>query len=181
MRIFLQHRGGHDVVRVLIPGQRARFFSPYLIDGCLDTLMQVWRRLQHGVPAKAGDKGRAYYRAVFVHDVRIADDVVHPHYDAAPRERGQTGREKKKGNPFIEIELADLCQNGKRWIIQHNAPLRVRKADIIPAGVKRTDDGRRVDAVFFAGPIPHRVIDQGRCVAIVRRLFGLEFFYKILV
>ena len=181
MRPPLENRSGHDVVRICVFGQRARLFLPQLFHGVVDGPPQSRGRLRDDVAAVAGHKRSVHDCAVFVLDIGVADQVVHPHGHLLARKRGQARREKEEGNPAIKVKLADFGQNRKRRIVQDGAAGRVGKALIITAGPERPHDAARIDAVLPASPVAHRVIDQRRRVAVVGGQLRLEFLDELLV
>ena len=91
-----------------------------IIAFCNIFLGRVRGGLGYRVPAEAGDKAGAHHGAVFVDDISIADNMVHPHYHGPPGKCRQTRSEQKKWNPAIQIKSADFGQNGEGRIVQHN-------------------------------------------------------------
>ena len=90
-------------------------------------------------------------------------------------------REKEKRDAPVEIKIADLRQDRKRRIVKHDASIRVVKRLVVSAWIKWTDDTARIDTILLARPVTDGIVDKRRRVAVVRRLFGLKFCYKIIV
>ena len=142
---------------------------------------QLRCRLRYDIPAVAGDERGAHHCAVFVHDVRVADQVIRPFLAGPCRKAGQARRKQKKRNAPLQIKRGDLGQNGKRRVIQHHGAFRVVVVLIVTAGVERPHDLVRVDAVLFARPVPDNGINAGWSVAVVRGFLRLEFFHEFLI
>ena len=177
----VQNRSGHDVVRICVFGQRARLFPPQLFHCGVDGHPQSRGRLRDDVAAEAGHKSGAHNCAVFVLDIGVANQVVHPHRHFFAGKGGQARREKEEGNPAIKVKLADFGQNRERRVVQDDASVRVVEVLIIAARPERPHDAAGVDAVLPAGPVAHRVIDQRRRVAVVGGQLRLELVDKLLV
>ena len=179
--VSLQHRSGDDVIRIdvlWLCGCRHRFDLFYRLG---DLCSEIRRSLRHDITAIACHEGRLNARAVFINDIRIADNVVHSHSRIFPRKCCETRREKEKRDASVEIKIADLRQDRKRRIIKHDTSVRVVKRLVVSAWIKRAHDTARIDTILLARPVTDGIVDKRRRVAVVRRLFGLKFCDKIVI
>ena len=108
LAVPLEHGSRQNVIRVLVLGQRIRRLGFHLLDGCVYDTGQIRSGLSDNVAAVGCHKCRPDHRTVFVDNVRVAHDVIHPHDDVALRETRQRGSEEKKVDPSIDVKRADL-------------------------------------------------------------------------
>ena len=169
------------MVRVSIFWQRFCLFSPLPFYHFIHQPGQL--RLRPGCHAllAARHKARAHNCAVFILNIAIAHQMAHPVKDLRSCKAGQAWRKEKKRDFPVQIKRADLRQDRKRRVVQHHSALRVVVVLIIAAGVKRAHNFGGVNAVLLAGPVPNHGIHAGRCIAVIRGLFGLEFFHEFLI
>ena len=154
---------------------------PRLVVESSQRFPEVGRSLRDNISAERRDERGFDLSAVFVDDVRVAENVIHAHHSGRAAECCKTRREEKERNSAIKIKSTDFRKNRKRRIIKHYTIIRITEILEISAGVKWSDDLRRINAVFRASPVANRRIDFWRCIAIIRRQLGLEFFDKFFI
>ena len=88
-------------------------------------------------------------------------------------------KQKELDSP-CSIVFDDLWQNRKRRVVYYN-PAVIVKMFIIAAGIKRSAKVRLVKSVFARRPLSHRIIHQGRRIAVVCCFLWLEFFHKAFI
>ena len=79
------------------------------------------------------------------------------------------------------VKLADLGENGKRRVVDHNTAIRVVRVLIVAAGEEGPQDLSVAQAVVLHRPIPDCRVDVLRGIAVIRGQFLLELIGKRLV
>ena len=144
---------------------------------CLDRRGQLRRRFKFAI-SQTGAKARRHLGAVFILNICIGYDVV----DLRLRlEYGQARAKQKKVYIPAQVESADLGQDGKGRIVQHDAVFRVFVALIVSARIKRAHQRTALQSVALHGPGLDRLENLRRRIAVVGRLFLLEFLDEIVV
>ena len=179
--ITLKQCRRYNMIRVCILWQLYCFGAPQELHLIVYKLRQPGFGLRYDVPAVAGHKARFDDCTVFIFDLTVTNNMVHPHSICLSRKRRQRRSEQEERNSTIEIESADSGQDRKRRVVQHHSTLWIIEALIIAARVEWAHNFSWVDSIFIASPVPYDRVHAGRCIAIIRGLFGLELFNKLLV
>ena len=97
------------------------------------------------------------------------------------REQGNAWREKEEPDTVVLIPSADVRQNGKRRIVDDDAPVRVFVLLIVSAGEERPGDLRSAEIIVLQHPGLHGLEDVGGRVAVVGCLLRLLRLQPLLV
>ena len=127
-------------------------------------------------PPQIGDKSRVNASPIFVGDIRTNWEVV----TGARRngEKRQRRGEKEIPDVALLVKPADFREDGKRRVVDHHAAFRVVLVLVVSARVKRAEDRSVSQVVVLYRPIPDRLVDVFRGVAVVRSQLPPEFIYK---
>ena len=93
----------------------------------------------------------------------------------------QTRRKQEIANASVVVEVHNLRQYGKRWVVHHSAPCWVSKRLVVAAGIERAHERGAVYAVFVCHPVGDRIVYIVGRVAVVCCLFRLELVEKVVV
>ena len=141
------------------------FYCRIQFRGCLDL-----------PPPQIGDKCRVNASPIFVRDICANWEVV-----AGARRNGEKRQrrgEKEIPDIVLLVKPADLREDGKRRVVDHHAALRVVLVLVVAARVKRAEDRSVFQAVVLHRPIPDRLVDVFRGVAVVRSQLPAELIHK---
>ena len=125
-------------------------------------------------------EGRVDGRPVVVSD-RGGGDKMAALRPASDDEVRQIRSKKEVLDPVRVVEVDDLRDYAEGRIIQYDRVRLVGVSLIIAARIERPDDPGPVEAVVVGHPVGDRLVyDLGR-VALVGRLFRLEFLHELFV
>ena len=82
---------------------------------------------------------------------------------------------------MLHVKPADLGEDRKRWVVDHNTAIRVVRVLIVAAGEEGPQDLSIAQPVVLHRPIPDCRVDVFRGIAVIRGQFSLELIGKRLV
>ena len=84
---------------------------------------------------------------------------------------------QEKLDPSFQIEPDNLSDDRKGRVVDHHAIIGIDQALVITTRIERADN----DIAMIGYILQNIVVHRWRCIAVVGRFLGLEFFHKALV
>ena len=128
------------------------------------------------VAQHVGDEGCVYVGSVLVDDAAMYSDV-----GAVLADGGHGWCEEQEGDATAHVEVADLGEDGERWVVDHHAVLRVVVVFEVAIGIEGAHHWAVAHVEVLPCPCQHGIIYQWRCVTVVRGLLWLEFLHESIV
>ena len=104
----MEHGCRKHVIWIRIFWNSPHSFPENNIHCLFNRMPKVWSSPGHLVAAVAGHKRSPHDSTVFVHNLRVTENVIHPYGDRFTRKGRQTWGEQKKRYIPIQIKSADF-------------------------------------------------------------------------
>ena len=130
------------------------------------------RHGSHPARVEVCDKARSHDCPVLISDGRTRCQIADR--ELRRREQRERGSEQEEADAAVAVMPDDSAQQGKRRVIENNAPVRVIHLRKVRIGPERSQNAVALDTVLIHRPVDHSVINERGRVAVIRCLLRFE-------